>query len=285
MRKRSIKIPGAVIFGVVIGVIALLMLLTTTGLVRIPFVDTVIRVVFVPVQKFAASVVQNTQNYFEDIAFERDLKVEYQNLQDQYKQSLLDLNEMEELRKENERLRKLLGRSTLEGEREYILADVVAMDPSNWFSSFTIDVGKRQGVSKNDAVVTETALVGHVVEVYDDYATVMAIIDGRSAVHGLIERTRDNGIVRGNLAIDQQDELCRMVYLPSSAELQFGDKVLSSGLDGIYPKGLLIGTVRDLSSTAGSEPYVVIDPAADFRRLEEVLVIRGEVKAWTQEEQ
>lgn len=285
MRKRTLKIPGVAILGICVVLTIVLLVLTTTGTVRIPFLDTVVRVVFVPVQKFSTSVVRNTQAYFEDMAFQRDLKAEYQNLQDQYKQSQLQLAEMEELRRENARYRELLGRAEEDPAQDYVLARVIAMNPGNWFSSFSIDVGSAEGIKKDDVVLTADGLVGRVTQVYTGYATVMSIIDGRSAVSGLIERTRDNGMVRGNLSIAQQDELCRMVYLPSSAELQFGDRVLTSGLDGIFPKGLLIGTVRDVSREEATERYVVVNPSVDFQRLEEVLVLRIDRAAATEEEQ
>ncbi len=92
----------------------------------------------------------------------------------------------------------------------------------------------------------------------------------------MIERTRDNGLIRGNNRLGFEDGLLRMIYLPLDADIVVGDKVLTSGLDGIFPKGILIGEIKeDLGREHELYVSAIIKPAADFKRLEEVLVISG----------
>jgi rod shape-determining protein MreC len=267
------RTPRVIILGGIALATAVLLVLTATGLFEIPFLDTVIRVVFVPVQRFATETVQNTQEYFTNMAYERNLEEHYQVLNEENKELRAMLLEMEELRRENERLSALHGRTEGVAEGERLLGKVVAMSPGNWFSSFTIDVGENHGVEVDDPVVNADGLVGRISTVYDSYATVITIVDGRSSVAGLIERTRDDGIIRGNLYLNEQDEACHMFYLPAEAEYQPGDRVLTSGLDGIYPKGLLIGQVKGVSHDMSAERYAVISPSVNFRHVEEVFVL------------
>ena len=144
------------------------------------------------------------------------------------------------------------------------------MDPGNAFATFTIDRGSRHGVKLNDTVITPDGLVGRIYEVSEFHSVVVSIIDSRSSVGGICERTRDVGMVHGNLNMDQTGDQLRMLYLPADIDLSTGDRVVSSGLEKIFPKGILIGTVQSVSRDG---EYVTLTPAVDFRHLEEVLVI------------
>ncbi len=275
MRKRIGRPPRIAIVGGLVFIIAVLLILTATGVYRIPFLDTVVRVVFVPVQRFATDTVRSTQDYFENMAYERELDAAYQMLLEENRALQASLLEMEELRRENERLSSLLDRTRQEGGAGRLLGKVVAMSPGNWFSSFTIDVGSMSGVRKDDPVINADGLVGRITEVYPNNSTVLTIVDGRSSVAGIIERTRDDGVLRGNLYLDEQDEALHMFYLPQEAEYKPGDRVITSGLDGIYPKGLLIGTVKGVSRDLSTDRYAVVSPSVSFRHVEEVVVLLG----------
>ncbi len=283
MRKRMTRPPRILILSGCVVLTAVLLILTATGIFRIPFLDTVVRVVFVPIQKFATNTVQNTQKYFLNMAYERDLDAEYQKLLEDNKELSAMLTEMDELRRENQRLSSLLGRVEEFESGERVLGKVVAMSPGNWFSSFTIDIGASVGVQKDDPVINADGLVGRISEVYDSYATVITIVDGRSSAAGLIERTRDDGIVSGNLYLNEQDEALIMRYLPQEAEYQPGDRVLTSGLDGIFPKGLLIGQIKGLSRDMAAERYALVTPAVNFRHVEEVIVLLNAREALPEE--
>ena len=162
-------------------------------------------------------------------------------------------------------------------ELDPIYARVIARDPGQWFDTFSVNRGTNDGVSVGMAVVTGDGLVGRVYEAGLNYAKVLTIIDSRSAVSCLIERTRDNGICHGSLYVYDNDEMLRMNYLPDGSEINTGDRVITSGLDGVYPKGLLIGTVRSISRTTGEDDrYVVLTPAVDFAHIEEVLIMSTE---------
>ena len=150
-----------------------------------------------------------------------------------------------------------------------LAAQVVGVDPSGWFHSIIINVGTRDGAVKGMPVVAPEGIVGQIVKVSFGYSKVMLMIDRSSAIDALVQRTRVRGIIEG-----KTDEYCRFKYVLRKVEIDSGDVVVSSGFDGIFPKGLRIGFVKDVSkSRAGIFQNVNVEPFVDFTRLEEVLVI------------
>ena len=149
---------------------------------------------------------------------------------------------------------------------------------------FSVNRGTNDGVSVGMAVVTGDGLVGRVYEAGLNYAKVLTIIDSRSAVSCLIERTRDNGVMRGQITATSESAECYVSYVQNIANIVPGDTLITSGTDSLYPKGILVGTVTAVSratDTAGS--YVIAMPSVDFQHIEEVLILRTVVE--TDEEQ
>jgi rod shape-determining protein MreC len=143
------------------------------------------------------------------------------------------------------------------------------VDPSGWFKTIVINKGTRDGVAKGMAVVATDGLVGHVVKAFDGSAMVLLVIDPTSAVDALVQRSRFRGIVEG-----ESTARCRFKYLVRKADVKRGDVVISSGLDGVFPKGLPVGTVADVFEThTGLFQEAKIQPFVNFTRLEEVLVV------------
>ena len=182
---------------------------------------------------------------------------------------------MSELEAENQRLQSLLNYVERTPEYSYITARVTAKDPGYYFDVFVVNAGFNNGVEVNDAVITPDGLVGRVTEVGGTWSKVMAIIDSRSSVSATVERTRDNGIINGIDQSEGSSGLCEMAFLPLEAELLPGDSVITNGLGGLFPKGIIIGQVVEVSEEAGSTGKTVrIKPAVDFLHLEEVLIVK-----------
>ena len=176
---------------------------------------------------------------------------------------------------ENERLRSLMGSYDKYSQYEPKFARVIGKDTGNWFATFTVDKGSSSGVTENMTVMSADGVVGRVVEVGLNYAKVMSIIDGSSVVAALIERNRDNGVVRGMVDDTTSEHLLQMNYLPDVNDVRTGDTVLTSGLYGIFPKGLPIGTVTQISrQSSGLAQYVVVTPYTDFEHIEEVILLK-----------
>jgi rod shape-determining protein MreC len=132
-----------------------------------------------------------------------------------------------------------------------------------------IDKGSSDGLQKGLPVVLPTGIAGQVIEVSGRYAKVMLIIDRNSAVDALVQRSRARGIIKGASA-----DRCRFEFVLRKHDVQIGDTVIASGLDGVYPKGLRIGRVTDLSERSSDIFYeIMVTPFVDYEKLEEVLVI------------
>ena len=239
------------------------------------FVGEIVR----PLQKAFYTVNINIYNVFKSFGDNVNINADNNRLKKKVAELEKQLLDKSELEKQNERLQKLLDFATERQEFEVTVARVIAKNPGIWFNTITIDKGKNQGISVNMSVVTDKGLVGRVFNVGPDWAKVRTIIDGQSSVSGIIERTRDNGLVKGNNSMESENGMCRMIYLPIDSDFNKGDKVITSGLGEIFPKGIYIGDVeevimekRDFYKTA------VIRPAVDFKRLEEVLVIKKAAK-------
>jgi rod shape-determining protein MreC len=175
---------------------------------------------------------------------------------------------------EAERLRELLElRQVLPVAT--IAAEVVGRDGLPWFRTLTLDKGKQDGIELDAAVLSPTGIVGRVVAVGPRAARVQLLLDRDSGVAAMIERSRVAGVVCGQVGFaDQGKPDLVMKYVSSLSDVAVGDRVLSSGLDRIYPKGLVIGRVRSVGAGAGLFREVVVTPSAGFDRLEEVLVVR-----------
>jgi rod shape-determining protein MreC len=178
------------------------------------------------------------------------------------------LHPLQEAELANSRLRTLLDFKSVVLD-ETIPAEVVGKEPSRWFKTIIINKGTADNVRRGMPVVAPDGIVGQVIHVSYHYAKVLLIIDQNSAVDALIQRTRSRGIVEGG-----ERGLCRFEYVLRRADVQEGDIVISSGLGGVFPKGLRIAhVVNVVKSHAGIFQEVILQPYVDFAKLGEVLVV------------
>jgi len=178
------------------------------------------------------------------------------------------------------RLRNLLGYAE-QFSMPTTMAQAIMLDTSSRFKAIIVDRGSKAGLQINDAVVNANGLIGRVVLTTKDMAKIQLIIDGNSSVGVLIERTRRQGILRGDGSGGAQ-----LYDIPSLADVQPGDKVLTAGIDGIYPKGIPVGVI--LKAEKGQDLFknIAVRPSVDFSTIEEVLVLHtrkipGEVVRYT----
>jgi rod shape-determining protein MreC len=149
-----------------------------------------------------------------------------------------------------------------------IPASVIGASASLEFRGVTIDRGSNTGVTTNMAVVAPTGLVGRIVTPTAHASKVQLAIDRNAAAGALVERTRAQGIVIGS-----GGEMLRMDFVAATADVKVGDTIVTSGVDGIYPKGLVIGTVEEVDGGNGIYKAIRVRPSVDFNKLEEVLVV------------
>ncbi|MGH7167511.1 MAG: rod shape-determining protein MreC [Nitrospiraceae bacterium] len=177
-------------------------------------------------------------------------------------------SELREVATAGQRLAALLEFKEGTGS-ETIAAQVIGRDATSWYRALVLNKGERDGIRPEMGVMTQAGVVGRVVKANTSTAVVLLITDPNNAVTGLIQRTRDEGIVEGTVR-----GLARMKYIPLLSAVRVGDTVVTSGLTGGFPKGLVIGSVRNIERVEGDLfRSADITPEVDVSKLEEVLVI------------
>jgi rod shape-determining protein MreC len=165
------------------------------------------------------------------------------------------------------RLRSLLGYSE-QFTMPTMMAHAIMLDTSGRFKSVVIDRGSGAGIDVNDTVVNANGLIGRVILTTHDMAKVQLLIDNNCSVGALVERTRRQGVVRGD-----GNRGAQMYEVPSLADVAPGDTVLTAGIDGIFPKGIPIGTITRADRGPDLFKRIDIKPAVDFGGIEEVIVL------------
>jgi rod shape-determining protein MreC len=194
------------------------------------------------------------------------------------------LQEKQDLAREAEHLREVLElRQVL--PLETITADVVTRDGMPWFRTVMLDKGRESGVTLEAPVISPTGVVGRVIAVGPHAAKVQLLLDQQSGVGVLIERSRVTGVVSGQVGFADSDatELA-LKYVPALADVVVGDLVVTSGLDRLYPKGLVVGRVRTVNNGSGLFKDIVVSPSARFDQLEHVLVVKEKKEPLTVDE-
>jgi rod shape-determining protein MreC len=148
------------------------------------------------------------------------------------------------------------------------MAHAIMLDTSGRFKSMILDRGSATGIDVNDAVVNANGLIGRVVLTTKDMSKVQLVSDNNSSVGVLLERTRRQGVLRGDGASGAQ-----LYDIPSLADVAPGDHVLTAGIDGIYPKGIPVGAVVKADKGQDLFKSIVVKPSVDFGAIEEVIVL------------
>ncbi len=184
------------------------------------------------------------------------------------------LQERQHQAREADRLRDVLAmRQTL--PLETIAAEVVTRDGMPWFRTLTLDRGRDAGVTLEAAVISPAGVLGRVVALGPAAAKVQLLRDRESGAGVVIERSRVAGVVSGQLGFaDSGANDLVMKYVPGLADVVVGDVLVTSGMDRIYPKGLVVGTVRVVGPGSGLFKEILVTPAAEPDRVEEVLVVK-----------
>ncbi len=239
---------------------------------------SVFNIALSPFQKafaFCAAKVGDSYSFFNDA---KALKKENTDL----KAKIDDLEkknaELMGYKTRNQELSNALNLKIQFNDYEFMGANVIAKDPGNWFNVFTIDRGSKDGVSKDNCVITSKGLVGKVMSSDIASSKVLTIIDIDSSLSGRLVKSRSLVRIKGDMALKDQG-LCRMETMDDSStdnDLAVGDTVETSGIGGIFPKGIVVGKVkRIMQEENGLSKYAIIEPAVDFKKLEEVLVLKN----------
>jgi rod shape-determining protein MreC len=258
------------LFIVVLSLLFILMSLSSrtryVGETRTMFERTVMTI-FSPVPKFvswAGGTIQDIHHGYLDMR-----RAVNENLELRRKVAALTTENLKLRQSEGDlrRLRALLSYAE-QFEMETSMAQAIMLDTAGRFKSLIIDRGSDDGIQVNDVVASANGLIGRVVLTTDDLSKVQLLTDNNSAVGSLVERSRRQGVVRGN-----GSGAVQLIDIPALADVQAGDRVMTAGIDGIYPKGIVIGTVVEAEPGESLFKKITVRPAVDFGTLEEVIVI------------
>lgn len=229
--------------------------------------------VAVPVQRVSTNISNAMGDFWNRFAAIDDVMLENERLQQENEELMSQLVDFERIQAENEQYKAFLQIQEENPSYETVLASVIGRDPASQYYSFTIDRGEKDGIEVQDVVICTAGVVGRVVEVGPNYAKVLTILDPAVNVGALVSRTRDNGLLTGSGEYAAQG-LCTLTLLPRETSTTQQDIIITTGLGGVFPKGLILGTVKEvLADKSGKSMYAVIEPVCDISTVRMVFVI------------
>ncbi|MBT5967830.1 MAG: rod shape-determining protein MreC [Nitrospina sp.] len=232
------------------------------------FFESIVVWFFSPIQNLLTSTTSYVSDAFDHYFFLVETSKENDRL-------LLKVNLLSKKNNELIERNKLLERSDNliefldKDERPFVIAKVIGYDATQWSKVIFINRGTNHKVQKNSSVMNNAGVIGHVIHSSPNSSKVLLITDSRSAVDSLFQETRESGITVGT-----GENICEMKFVPISAKINLGDKVISSGLGGVFPKGLVVGRVVDIVKQS-QELFqdIMVEPSADLSNIEEVIVL------------
>ena len=231
-------------------------------------------VVLTPLQKVTSALSGGAASVWEkytsiDDVMDRNEQLEAENAE--LRQQMVDYDR---IKAENDAYKALARIQDTNSEASYVSAFVIGRDPLDEFGGFTLDQGSTDGVAVNDAIISDRGyLLGVVVEVDATSCKVMTILHPSFNAAGVISRTRENGIITGS-ADYAADGQCVLTNLDRATEARKGDQVITTGLGGVFPANLLVGTVQEVvPEQSGKSSSAVILPGADPRTVKHVFIV------------
>lgn len=261
------------IIGIIIAVIILvvIVIISNVQINNLSYVEGVFNFFVMPIQNgltYIKNGISKNDDFFTDI---NNLKEENSKLKEENSKLEQELREFEIVKSENATLREYVNLKDKYTEYTTMPAYVINKDISNYNDTIIINVGTDDGIEVNMTVISDKGLVGHVISVTSNTAKVQTIVDTSSSISCTLTASRDNIIARGTL---EGNSLLKATYIPTEATIMQGDTIETSGLGGIYPKGILVGTVSNVVNTKNiTDRYAQITTAVDFTKIETVLVI------------
>ena len=232
------------------------------------FFESIVVWFFSPIQNLLTSTTSYVSDAFDHYFFLVETSKENDRL-------LLKVNLLSKKNNELIERNKLLERSDNliefldKDERPFVIAKVIGYDATQWSKVVFINRGTNHKVQKNSSVMNNAGVIGHVIHSSPNSSKVLLITDSRSAVDSLFQETRESGITVGT-----GENICEMKFVPISAKINLGDKVISSGLGGVFPKGLVVGRVVDIvKQSQDLFQDIMVEPSADLSNIEEVIVL------------
>jgi rod shape-determining protein MreC len=226
-----------------------------------------------PVCKVFAHITNSTSDFFGYFKDKKDLINSNYELENKVMKLEHENSKLKALEIENERLRGMLEFKEKNPQFKLAAATVISKDNSNYYSTFTIDKGEESGIKTNMPVVGAKGLIGYVTQAGKGFSKVQTIIEGGSSVGAVVSRTGGIAVAEGNTVL-LKEGLMSMLYVSKEMNIVEGDIIETSGLGQIYPSGILIGRVKEITNDPITKTQnAIIKPAEDFEIIREVFVI------------
>ena len=262
------------IAGIIITIVILIVIVIISNIKidNVAFIESSAGIFVMPIQNgltYLKNWMSGNNTFFTNI---NNLQEENEELKKKNSELEKSLRELEIVKSENSTLKEYVNLKDKYTEYKTIPAYVINKDISNYNDTIVINVGKDDGIEVNMPVIADQGLVGHVISVTSKTAKVQTIVDTASTISCTLTTSRDNVIARGTL---EEKSTLKATYIPTSATVLEGDTIETSGLGGIYPKGIHIGTIKKVITGKNiTDRYAMIETAVDFAKIDTVLVIK-----------
>ncbi len=266
------KNKKAEIAGIIITIFILILIVVFSNSdSEISFLENAASKLVMPVQNgltYLKNKISGNSTFFTDI---NNLKAENEELEKKNSELEQSLRELENIKSENETLKEYLDLTEKYGEYKTVPAYIINKDISNYSKTLVINVGSDDGIEENMTVIADQGLVGHVISVTNTTAKIRTIIDTSSSVSCSLSTTDESIVCKGTL---EEESALKAMYIPGDEGIIQGDSVETSGLGGIYPKGIHVGSIKKVVNTKNAtDRYAIVETAVDFDKLDTVLVI------------
>lgn len=235
--------------------------------------DSAVGFIAKPVMQLFGGVSEEVSDFLSYFKNKKDIMNKNYELDNKLMELERENSKLKSLENENERLRNMLEFKDKNPGFNLLAGKVISKDTSNYYSTFLIDKGKKDGVQTNMPIVGSKGLIGYVVETSNTFSKVQTIIEGGSSVGCVVSRTGATAVTEGSTIL-LKDGLMRMIYVSKEMNLVEGDIIETSGLGQIYPEGIAIGRIKEIEmDNITKSQYAIIKPVEDFEFIREIFVI------------
>jgi rod shape-determining protein MreC len=233
-------------------------------------------VITTPFQKLSSSISGAATGFFDKFVNADAYFNENKKLREDITKLRKELVDYDKIKDENDQLKEIAGIKEIHDDFVLESASVSGRDPNDRYGSFMIDKGKLHGISARDPVMTSDGLVGYIEEVGATFSRVTTILSPEINVGSYEVRSKDTGVITGDISLAEKG-LCKLAYLPTrESSITKGGMVVTSGLSGIFPRGIIVGIVQEVKpETHGISIYATISPAARITDTKNVFVIKN----------
>ena len=264
------------VFKVIIAVVAVLigiMIYQAASGGFASFPEAVIGTVVTPIVKVSSGISDKVAGFFNMLLTAKDTENENKELKSELSQAYDKLSDYEKYKNENEQLKEMLGIKEENPDYEMEAATVIGRDSASAFGKFTVNKGSLNSVELNDPVITDEGLVGIITHVGPTYSVVTTILDPDINVGIYNSRTQETGVVSGSAELSDKGKT-KLRLLPRDTALLSGDIIETSGIGGMFPSGILLGTVDLIGAeNSGVSMYAEIRPLVDVTEVSNVVII------------